>query len=111
MLSLYAQYILEKTNDMILETENGWATYRYINDDRSVYILDIYVVPEKRRSGEMSKMANEIAYLAKAKGCTEMIGTITPSTKHSTRSLKALLGYGMQLQSSINDFIIFRKDI
>ncbi len=111
MLSLYAQFIHEKTTDKILETDDGYAMYRFLNDGRTVYVVEIYVVPEKRRSGVASQIMNDIAYLAKAQGCTEMLGSVIPSSKYSTRSLKACLGYGFTLASAGNDFIILRKDI
>ena len=56
-------------------------------------------------------MADEIAKIAKKEGCTKMLGSVVPSAKNSTISLKVLLAYGMTLQSSTNDFIIFEKEI
>lgn len=109
--SLYSRYIQEKTNHHIIETEQGFATYQYLNEGKTVYIMDIYVIPEARTSKVASTLADTIAGLAKSKGCTEILGTVQPSLKNSTFSLKVLLGYGMTLQSSSNDFIVFRKDI
>lgn len=109
-MSLYAEYLRERTNDEIIETEKGFATYRY-TDPTTVYIVDIYVRPDFRRSGESSNLADSIVELAKIRGCTKLIGTVVPSAKGSTTSLKVLLGYGMSLESSGNDFIIMKKDI
>ncbi len=111
MTSLYAKYLTERTDDLILEYPQGFATYRYINDGKTVYIIDIFVVSCARQSGLATKMANEIVREAKVKGCTELIGSVYPSTKNSTTSLKVLLGYGMTLQSASSDFIVFRKGI
>lgn len=108
--SLYAQYVAERTGDHVLETEHGFALYRYISENR-VYIVDIYVEPLFRKSGLASEMADQIAAEAKAKGCTEMIGSVVPSTKGSTTSLKVLLGYGFELLSSTNDIIFFKKEL
>lgn len=109
-MSHYADYILERTNDKIIETDFGWATYRYIK--QAVYIIDIYVVPQKRKNGIAAYMADLIAEEAKKEfGCTEMLGTVVPSTKHSTTSLKVLLAYGMELHSATADLIVFRKEI
>lgn len=111
MASLYAQYILERTNDRILETPSGYATYRYLPDGQSVYIVDIFTLPEDRKRGDAAALADSIACEAKARGCTEMIGTVVPSTKGSTTSLKVLLGYGFTLHSASNDVIVFKKEI
>lgn len=109
-MSLYADYIREKTNDHILETADGFATYRF-PDENTVYIVDIYVPKEIRKSGVATCLANEIVNLAKLKGCTKLIGSVVPSAKDSDTSLKVLQGYGMTLDSSTNDFILFKKEI
>lgn len=109
-MSLYADYLKERTNDLILEDEGGFATYRYV-DAKTVYLIDIFVVPEDRKSGQGRHMADLIALEAKNKGCTEMLGTVIPSNKGSTTSLDVLRAYGMTLKSSAENLIIFRKDI
>ena len=110
-MSLYADYIRERTDDSILEGAGGFATYRYINDGKSVYIVDIFVLPGSRREGSASTLADIIVDEAKAKGATELLGTVVPSAKGSTTSLRVLLGYGMTLHSASDNLIVFRKDI
>jgi len=110
-LSLYAEYLKERTTDSIIETEFGFATYRYLDDFKTVYIIDIYVVPDARHEGYASELADQIVAEAKAEGATKLIGTVAPSAKGSTISLKVLLGYGMTLDSSADNCIVMRKDI
>lgn len=109
--SLYAQYITERTNDKIIELPQGFATYRYFPHTKSCYIVDIYVQPEFRKSGIASEMANMIAAEAKKDGYTSLIGTVSPSANHSTDSMRVLMAYGMKLDSSERDVIVFKKDI
>jgi len=109
--SLYAQYLRERSFDHIVETDKGFASYRYVKDGKSVYIVDIYVVPEARKEGVAAAMADTIVEEARKKGCTELLGSVCPSAKGSTTSLQVLLGYGMSLQSASNDFIVFSKEI
>lgn len=111
MLSLYAQYVLERTDDLIIENDKGFATYRYIDDKKTVYIVDIFIVPGERRSGEASRLANAIVKEAKDRGCNKLIGSVVPSTHGSSDSIRALMAYGMTLDSCSNDFILFKKDI
>lgn len=111
MPSLYAEYIRERTNDKIIEGPSGFATYRYINDGRSCYIIDIYTVKEARQQGAAAALADMIALEAKSKNCDELIGTVVPSTKGATISVKVLLAYGMEVYSAEKDLIVFRKDI
>lgn len=110
-MSLYSEYLTEKTNDEILETENGFATYRFIQFENIVYIIDIYVRPSHRKTGLASAMADEIAIKAKKRCITKMIGSVVPSAKNSDESIKVLQAYGMKLKSATNDFIIFEKDL
>lgn len=109
--SLYAKYILERTNDSIIETDYGFATYRYLDGGMTVYIVDIFVLEDHRKDGWASFMADEIVKEAKEKGAITLIGSVVPSVKNSTTSLRVLLGYGMTLGSATNDLIVFRKDI
>ena len=110
-MSMYAEYIKERSGDEIVETVCGFATYRYMNQGKSVYIVDIYVHPKYRKEGTASALADIIVLRAKERGCTELLGTVAPSANGATTSLKVLLGYGMSLQSCSSDLIIFKKDI
>jgi ribosomal protein S18 acetylase RimI-like enzyme len=109
-MSMYGDYILEHRGDGIIEREEGFATYRFINTDQ-IYIVDIYVKKEFRNTNVASEMANEIVEIGKKRGAKELIGSVVPSANNSTISVKVLLGYGMRLSSSINDFILFKKEI
>jgi ribosomal protein S18 acetylase RimI-like enzyme len=108
-MSLFGQYIQEREDKCIIESDIGFATYSF--SDAGVYIQDIYVHPEHRKSGEASRLANEIAVIAKEKGLTKMYGSVVPSANNSTDSLKVLLAYGFKLDSSSNNFIVMVKGI
>lgn len=109
-LSLYKQYTEERTDKFVLETDKGFALYSF-PDEKTVYIEDIYTSPDNRFRHTATDLANEISSLAKSKGCTRMLGSVIPTAKNSTESLKVLLAYGMELNSSTNNFILFSKDI
>lgn len=109
-MSLYAEYLKERTKDEIIEVEEGFATYRYV-DAVTVYIVDIYVIPKARQYGHATAMADIIAKIAKEKGCKYMLGTVQASANGCTVSLQALLGYGMSLHSVSGDAIIMRKEL
>lgn len=110
-MSLYGKYILEHHGDGIVEGLYGFATYRFLNEKKTVYIVDIYVDKDFRRTMLASEMADKIADIARAEGATEMIGTVVPSANNSTDSMKVLLKYGMALKSASENLIVFRKDI
>lgn len=109
-MSLYGEYIQERLGDEIVETEQGFATYRY-TDEKTVYVIDVYVRPDFRKHGVAADIVDSIMKRAKERGCTKMIGSVVPSAKGSTESLKALLAYGLRLDSSASDFLILGKEI
>lgn len=109
-MSMYADYLRERTSDHIIETAFGWVSYRFI-DESTCYVVDIYVVPEERRTGKATELMNLVVERARIHGCSELLGSCQPTTRHSTASLRAQLGYGMQLKSAAQDAIIVRKDI
>lgn len=110
-VSLYGAYCRERGIDQIIEQDHGFATYRYLNDGKTVYIVDIYVAPFHRKSGYASHLADLIAAEAKAKGAVEMLGTVAPKAKGSTDSVRVLLAYGMELHSIADSLVVFRKGI
>ncbi len=111
MASQYAKYLIERTSDRIIENEYGFATYRFVNDNKTVYIIDIYVEPAYRNQKKASELADKVVEIAKAAGCNQLIGTVVPSAKGSTASLKVLLGYQMTLNNAANDIVVFGKEI
>jgi ribosomal protein S18 acetylase RimI-like enzyme len=110
MASLYAQYLTERTNDAIIETDEGFVTYRFLND-KQCYIVDIFVKPEHRRSRVASRLADEVTQAARENGCSELVSTVVPSANGSTNSLKAVLSYGFKLDSATNNVICLTKEI
>ena len=108
-MSLYGSYLKERENKEIVESDQGFATYTYLND--GVYIEDIYVHPDHRQSHIASTFADQIANIAKEKGFKKMYGSVVPSTNHSTESVKVLFAYGFRLYSSEKNFILFVKEI
>lgn len=109
-MSLYAEYLRERTGDLMIELDQGFATYRYPNE-KTVYIVDIYVAQPARRQNLARCIADKIVAEAKKRGCTRCLGSVVPSAQGSTDSLRVLLGYGMRLDSSAQDFILFSKEI
>lgn len=108
-MSLYAEYVKDRLGKEIIESDKGFVVYSFEKD--SVYISDVHISKEYRRSGEASKFGDIITDIAKSKGYKTLLGSVQPSTKNSTESIQMLLAYGFKLDSSTNDFIILRKEI
>ena len=108
-MSLYAQYLKELVGKHIIEKEHGFLVYSFTND--SCYIENIFVEEGHRHYNLASDMADEVVEIAKEKGLTKLVGSVTPSANGSTASLRILLAYGFKLNSSTDNFILFEKAI
>jgi hypothetical protein len=108
-MSLYSEYIKERTNKIVYENDDCFAVVSFTND--CVYIEDIFVVKEKRHLGLAKKLADLICFEAKSKGYKILLGSVCPYAEGSTESLKILLAYGMKLVSSDKDLIFFKKEL
>lgn len=105
----YGKYVLERENKHILETDYGFATYKFEND--YVYLDDIYVEKTHRRHGKSYELADIVANIAKSKGYSKMLGSVCPQANNATASLHVLLNYGFQLAESHPNMIYFIKEI
>lgn len=109
-VSFYADYIAEHTHGEVIETDRGFVTYVF-TPENTCYIQEIYVAPRYRKSGAGGDFLAQIEGLAKQRGCKKVLGSVVPSAKGSTISLKVLLAVGFKLESSSADFILMNKEI
>lgn len=112
-MQMYRDYLRERLGDEMLEREEGFATYRYVSNygTPAVYIIDLYVRPDFRKTKVASEMADEIVKIAMRSGCKTLFGTVSTSAKNATDSIRVLLGYGMSFHSSNQDGLVFKKEL
>jgi GNAT superfamily N-acetyltransferase len=91
--SLYARYIKERENIECLETEDGFCTYAISPDGNELHIHDVYVVPEKRKTGIGSEMVRS---LEKEFRGQYLITFLDQRTKGWQTSQKAQEAYGFK---------------
>lgn len=112
---MYARYLKEALNQEMLETPNGFLTYGFNCVPGvtvpHVYCIDLYVIPEMRRSRVGTEMTDEVVRRAKEKGCQLMFGSINTKNSNPDASLKALQSYGMKLFSAAENAIWLFKEI
>lgn len=112
-MSMYASYVRERLGDEILEREEGFLTYRYLEDmgEKCVYIVDIFVRPDFRKSKVASDMADTVVERAKKEGCKRLLGSVSFDAKNVTDSIKVLFGYGMEFYRGNQAGMFFKKEI
>ncbi len=109
-LSMYGQYISERTNRGILEVEHGFATFEYLPGD-IVYIIDLFVEKEYRKEGIAAKMADTICEQALKEGKKYLLGSVDVNAKGAAGSHKALEAYGMKPFKEANPMIFYIKQL
>lgn len=109
MPSLYSEHIKEREGFEIVETDFGFASYKYY--DQECYIRDVYIKPEFRRSRQASKLLDTIQTIAKSSGCKFITTTVSSQYPNITGNTKAILKYGFEIAKVIQDVIWFKKDI
>lgn len=112
---MYAAYLLETQGKHMLETPHGFLTYGFDCVPgvpfSHVYIEDLYVVPEMRKTHIASTMADRVASIAKERGITKMLGSVDKSTKNPEASERVLVAYGMRRQGEHDGTVWFVKDL
>ncbi len=109
-MSLFADYMKERENVETLEFEKGFITFKMLPDN-SIYMKDIYVIPEARREGVGTFLTDKVCEIAKERGCSKVFGSVCIDASNCTDSMKAQLAYGMKLHSIKGNMIYLVKDI
>lgn len=110
MLSLYGKYIKEREDKDIIESDKGFATYK-IFANGECYLQDLYVIPECRKTGLATEMADKVVEIAREQNCGTLVGSVCTDAKGATQNLKVFLNYGMQVNKIVGNMIILKKNI
>jgi len=110
MMSLYSQYIKEREDKDIIETDKGFATFK-IFDNGECYLQDIYIIPEYRKTHLATEMANRVSDIAREHGCKLLVGSVCTDDKYATRNMKVFLSYGMEIYKTVGTMIFLKKDL
>lgn len=87
-IELFKQYLLERENTELISTEQGFITYRF--EPEYCYIIDIYVLPEHRKSGLGVKLEEMVIVRAKEKGYNKLLGSVDLNANNYVDSLAIL---------------------
>ena len=112
-MSLLADYNKERAGRETIESDRGFLTYKALPSDESPQeyrIFDLYVSPDFRKTGEASKMADQVAMIAKEKGCKILTGSVDTTAEGSTTSTKVLFSYGFKILRAEGHMIYFIKE-
>lgn len=109
MNEYYKMYLKERENSEVLDHEYGFAIYTIL--DESIYLSDIFVVPEKRRSKVCYDMADSVSKIGRDNGCKYILGTIDANVSGVERSVEVLKNYGFKVFKVENSLVWYKKEI
>ena len=108
--SHFARYVEEIEPDTYVEEfDMGFVKYR-INSD-SLYIADLYLIPEERGTGNAVAIADWLAKKASTLKLKYLTTTVGTSTKYATDNLRKYINYGFKVYQSDATFIYMFKEI
>lgn len=107
--SLYGQYIEEREGKNIIESEYGFITLQ--NLEKTCYLIDIYVVPEKRKTGEARRLGQLAEKCARDSGYTSVITTVVPTAPYCTENIRMLINDKWTVYHSENNIIYLKKEL
>lgn len=110
-MTLYAQYLLEREGIKIIESEKGFMTY--VPADGALYIVDVFIEPSARRTGEATALEARVIEVAKSLGFNKLMGSVALNVNGVTTSLKMMLGSGYEFLSlnAEKQIMYFTKEI
>lgn len=113
MKSLYGQYVEEREGKGIVEDQFGFATYLYNSTRKEMYVVDVFVVKERRQSGIAKGYFDQIEEKAKELNCEYMLTSVDTETKGFEISIKGLLNNNYYFHGELpnSTLLFFKKDL
>lgn len=108
-IDLYKRYLLERENTHLYAEDDCFITYEFC--DGYVYIVDMYVVPEKRNAGTCRRISEVVEAIAKERGYSNVVGTVCTSTNNWEQSLAVIKRGGYNEYERQGDMIYLVKKI
>lgn len=90
--SLWTEYWSEMWGAETFETEYGFITFQTFT--QHIFIQELYVKPEFRRSEHASALADEVTKIARERGLYELTSKVHLDSNTAALSLKVQLAYG-----------------
>lgn len=108
-MDLWAQYFKEREGYETINSDKGFVSFKIAGED--CYIRDVFIHRDFRHSGEASSLADQVAKVAKDRGCKFLTGSVIPSMNGSTGSMLGLIKYGFKLNWAKDDYICLIKEL
>lgn len=110
-MDLYAKYIKEREDSEIFVEDYGFVTYRAIPKSTVYYLVDMYILPEFRKTKKAWELHDKVLQTAKAAGATQLLTSVCLDANGVSNSMAVILAGGFQYSSSSGNMLYFVKDV
>lgn len=107
--SLLWKYIQEREGKEVVEIDGGFALYELGKD--YIYLSDIYVEPNKRRTRLCYDLADKVSEIGKEHKCKWLLGTVDPKDPNKDRSKQVLENYGYTFSNHVDLLDWYKKEL
>lgn len=104
---MWKDYLREKEGKETFEFEHGFITYLVHGENvKEIYISDMYIKPEFRKSGYLRSFIKEIEKVAQERNCVRMTAHIFLNSKNPEEPLVVDLKYGFKIFKITDNSVI-----
>lgn len=111
MSRFYPDYMKEYRNQDYFETEHGFITYLLIPESKTVFVGDLYVKPEMRKSHHATQLVNTVCDIGREAGMKQLVSIIYMDFAGKEVSLLSSLKYGCKIISVDPSKITVAKEL
>lgn len=110
MTNLHRDYKVEHDGVRLLETKEGFATYKV--DDKTLCYMEVYVTPDQRGKGKAVELTHQVHKIARELGASQVIAMVDPNDVSAKATAGALMSAGMKKVGTVTvEFDMYRSDV
>lgn len=114
--ALFQDYLKElRGEEIIWENDDsipvGFLTYVIDKTGNELYVRELFVVPEYRRTDVATRLALKAESEARIRGCKILAGTLIKGTRGMTESMGAMLSFGFKIHDWDQNKIVMTKEV
>lgn len=110
MPSLYAEYVKEREGKETIENDTGFITYLDLKPSKTIYLSDMYIKPEFRKTGAARSLYNELLAVLQEKKYNTMISSYDMDTNNWEHTEKMLENEGFKKAHKYGTLMYLIKD-
>lgn len=107
--SNYGLYVKELEGLEIIESNRGFATYKIKDEEKELWVYDVFIRPDYRGCGIALRYMQELEELAMSSKCDSLMSITNKNNNNWQRSTDLLIEFGFIVEGISDDGTIFLK--